>query len=76
MKKMQKRFSSPTAIFMLLAVLALAIMGMTASKPAYSDLHTSALSLAAESSQEVRQDSRQVIFKHPGAIVRANVIGR
>lgn len=76
MKKMQKKFSSPTAIFMLLAVLALTIMGMTAGKAEHSDLHSAALRFADESTQEVRQDSRQVFFKNPGAIVRANVIGR
>ena len=76
MRKMQRVFSAPTAVFMLLALLALTIMGMTVAKPAYSDLHTAALRLANESTPEVRQDARQVFFKHPGAIVRANVIGR
>ena len=76
MKKMQKKFSAPTAIFMLLAVLALTIMGMTAGKAEYSNLHSAALRLADESTREIRQDARKEIFKHPGAIVRANVIGR
>ena len=75
MKKMQKKFSAPTAIFMLLAVLALTIMGMTAGKAEYSDLHSAALRLADESTREIRQDARKEIFKHPGAIVRGGFAG-
>lgn len=76
MKKMHYFFASPTAIFVLLAVLALTVMGTTMTKPRFSDLHQTAMLLADESTSEIRKESRHEIFRHPGAIVRANVIGR
>ena len=74
MKKLKKFVSLRTALFVLFALLALTIMGSTVEKARYSDLHVCALQLAGESSSEIRVSARDLAFREPGAVLRANVI--
>lgn len=74
MKKMSKKLSVPAMFFVLLALAALALLGATAEAPQHNDLTRTAWQLAGESSENIRNASRQIAFKNPGAILRANVI--
>ena len=74
MKKLQRLFSFRTIVVLLFTLLVLTVMGSTATQARYSDLHASALQLAAESTGEVRSSARNIAIEKPGAILRANVI--
>ena len=74
MKRNLKKSSVTVIFFALLAIVALFLMGADTARPHYSDLHTTALQLTAESSEHIRSNGRKTAFQHPGAILRANVI--
>ena len=65
-----KRFSGRTVLFVVLALLAVVLLGSTAEKAQRSDLNKSASKIAAESSNDVKTLSES----NPGALLRANMI--
>lgn len=65
-----KKFSVQKVLFVLLALLAVVLLGSTAEKPRRSDLNVSAEKLAAESARDISS----VAEKNPGVILRANAI--
>ena len=76
MRKIVKKFSGCTLLFMLVALLALLVMGSTGKLPRMSDLNSAALQLAQESNDSVSQKSLYLARHNPGAILRANVISK
>ena len=74
MKNLLKKFSGCTLLFMLVALLSLLVMGSTGKEPRMSDLNSTALQMAQESSSDVAQKSAYLARHNPGAILRANVI--
>ena len=65
-----KKFSVQKVLFVLLALLAVVLLGSTAEKPRRSDLNVSAEKLAAESARDISS----VAENNPGVILRANAI--
>ena len=71
---MKKILFNRTTFLILFALIAMALMGSTFSKPASSDLHKTAQALANESSSAIRSNSSAIATRNPGAILRANVM--
>ena len=73
-KKVSGELSCRIVLFLLLALLAAVLMGTTAEAPQQHELNISALQLANESKECIRQHSRELAMQNPGAVLRANVI--
>ena len=71
MQKLIKKLSGGTGLFILLALIAVLIMGSTAVIPRKSDLNSTAEKLSGESSKPI-----QGAKVSSGALLRANVIGK
>jgi hypothetical protein len=71
MQKLIKKLSGGTGLFILLALIAVLIMGSTAVIPRKSDLNSTAEKLSGESSKQI-----QGTKVSSGALLRANVIGK
>jgi len=71
MQKLIKKLSGGTGLFILLALIAVLIMGSTAVIPRKSDLNSTAEKLSSESSKPI-----QGAKVSSGALLRANVIGK
>ena len=71
MQKLIKKLSGGTGLFILLALIAVLIMGSTAVIPRKSDLNSTAEKLSSESSKQI-----QGTKVSSGALLRANVIGK
>lgn len=72
MKNLKRLVLSRTVLFMLLAILAVTLMGTAFSDHRYSDLHKTALRFAGESSGDIRSDAPALARRNPGALLRAN----
>ena len=73
-KQKTGRLSCRIVLFLLLALLALALMGTTAGVPHQHDLNRTAWQLANESQADIRQYSRELAMQNPTAVLRANII--
>jgi hypothetical protein len=71
MQKLIKKLSGGTGLFILLALIAVLIMGSTAVIPRKSDLNSTAEKLSSESSKPIQGGKVS-----SGALLRANVIGK
>ena len=71
MQKLIKKLSGGTGLFILLALIAVLIMGSTAVIPRKSDLNSTAEKLSGESSKQIQGGKVS-----SGALLRANVIGK
>ena len=74
MQKPANKFSVNIIYFMLLATLALVLMGTILTKPASNDLNGTAEQLFAESSATKNSTLSSLPFSNPGALLRANTI--
>lgn len=74
MKDLAKKISGRSALLVLLALLAVVVMGSTTQKPRMSDLNASALQMAQESQSNISSQSQKLAKHNPGALLRANAI--
>ena len=74
MKKVYRLIRSRIMLWLVLALFALCVMGTVAARPAHNDLNGTALQLAGESSGDIRFSARELAFRNPGAVLRANVV--
>ena len=72
MKKFTAKLFSGSGLFILLAILAVLVMGSTSEKPRQSDLDATAAKLVSQSGNAV-QNANDVSAQ---AILRANIIGK
>lgn len=72
MKRVHRLICSRTMLWLVLALFALCVMGTVAARPAYNDLNGTALQLAGESSGDIRFTARELAFRNPAAVLRAN----
>ena len=74
MQKPANKIPGNIMFFLLLATLALMLMGTILTNPVTNDLNGTAQQIFAESSASVNEQSKNLPFSNPGAILRANVI--
>ena len=72
MKKFTAKLFSGSGLFILLAILAVLVMGSTSEKPRQSDLDATAAKIISQSGNAV-QNANDVSAR---AILRANIIGK
>ena len=72
MKKFTAKLFNGSSLFILLAILAVLVMGSTSEKPRQSDLDATAAKLVSQSGNAV-QNANDVSAQ---AILRANIIGK
>ena len=72
MKKFTAKLFSGSGLFILLAILAVLVMGSTSEKPRQSDLDSTSAKLISQSGNAV-QNANDVSAQ---AILRANIIGK
>ena len=72
MKKFTAKLFSGSGLFILLAILAVLVMGSTSEKPRQSDLDATAAKIISQSGNAV-QNANDVSAQ---AILRANIIGK
>ena len=72
MKKFTAKLFSGSGLFILLAILAVLVMGSTSEKPSQSDLDATAAKIISQSGNAL-QNTNDVSAQ---AILRANIIGK
>ena len=74
MMKLMPIASSRTALFVLLALLAVALLGSSRKDFRNRDLQQSAMQIANESPVAMCFENQQLAMRDPGVLLRANVI--
>ena len=74
MKKPANKIPVNIMFFLLLATLALMLMGTILTKPVSNELNSTAQQFFAESSASADGQSKNLQFSNPGAILRANAV--
>ena len=69
---LKKALNKRLVIFVLFALFAVVLMGTTMRRARYSDLHSTAMQMAAESSGAVRCGGEKLAMQSPHILLRAN----